>query len=192
MPSIDRLYLNRPACATGVCVPEEVSRVRVIGWSGPEAFTVTMDWDANTITVPAPGAAAAWPSATSSIAPSIRRPSLDDVPREIREREPYPFCGRAQPIGFQDDTPEDVARVRDINSCFFDGVLEARPVEMIDVSAVTRDPAIFRFDGRGRVVRFELEGDSPGRGWVRREGWLILGGTVYWSLAGLDAPKKLD
>ena len=150
MASIDRLYLNRPACAGGACIPDEVNRVRVIGWSGDEAYSVLIDWDDSTITVPTAGAAAPWPSASSSLAPPIRRPSFDNVPAEIRQRESYPFCGRAKPIGFRDDKPEVVARVYAINRCFFDAVLDGRPAEMIHITAVTEQPALFRFGDRGR------------------------------------------
>lgn len=192
MTSVDRLYLNRPACASGVCVPDEVNRVRVIGWSGADAYTVLMDWDADTITVPIPDAAVAWPAATSSVPPPIRRPSIDNAPAEIRRREPYPFCGRAKPLGFQDEEPGDREEVEAINTCFFDGVLEGRPVEMIEIPAVTRKPALLRFDGIGFVTRYLQEGDGQDRGWFRREGSLVLGRSVYGSLDGPFTPKRVE
>lgn len=192
MTSVDRLYLNRPACASGVCDPDEVNRVRVIGWSGADAYTVLMDWDANTITIPTPGAAAAWPFATSSVPPSIRWPSIDNAPTEIGRREPYPFCGRAKPLGFQDEEPGDREEVEAINACFFDAVLEGRPVEMIEVTAVTRQPALLRFDGYGFVIRYMQEGEGPDRGWFRREGALVLGRTVLGSLEGIDIPSRVE
>ena len=194
MTSVDRLYLNRPACASGICIPDQVNRVRVIGWSGDEAYTVLMDWDANTITVPIPSAAAAWPAAISSIAPAVRRPSLDNAPAEIANREPYPFCGRAQPIGLRSDTPEKVARVNAINSCFFDGVLAGRPVEMIEITAITEQPAMFRFGGPGPVIRYleKREGPIVKRGWYRAEGPIVLGGSVYWGISFNLEPVKVD
>jgi hypothetical protein len=192
MSSIDRLYLHRPACASGVCVPEEVNRVRVLGWSGSEAFTILIDWDANTITVPVAGAAVPWPSATVSVPPDVRRPKIESAPPEIARREPYPFCGRAKPIGFVDDEPGDVEAVEAINVCFFDAVLDGRPVEMIDISAVSRQPTLLRFHGFGRVVRYQQEGNPSDEAWFRREGWLVLARTVNGGLAGIDVPVRIE
>lgn len=183
MPSVDRLYLNRPACASGTCTPEDVNIVRVIGWIGDDAHTVFLDGDNSTVTVPVPGAAALWPLATSSVPPPIFRPSIKNAATEIHRREPYPYCGRAMPIGLVDDTPAEVERYRAINTCFLDGVLDGRPVEMIEITAVTEKPALFRFDGQGPVLRYlESTEGTAARRWYRAEGPVILGSSVLFGL----------
>jgi hypothetical protein len=64
-------------------------------------------------------------------------------------------------------------------------VLEGRPVEMIDITAVAEQPALFRFGGQGPVIRYLEQGeDHSGRpGWYRAAGPIILGGSVYFSLS---------
>jgi hypothetical protein len=186
VPKVDRLYLNRPGCAAGSCIPDQVNKVRVIGWVGADAFTVFIDWDESAITEPVPGAPVAWPAAKSSIAPPVARPSIEGAPREVREREAHPFCGRAKP----GDNERELA----ISACFFDAVLEARPVEMIVITDITRTPAIFRFDGQGMVVRYMEYHDDRfnSRGWHRAEGPVSLGHSVYHGLNPDDEGVKID
>lgn len=191
LPSIDRLYLDRQTCAAVPSTPRELDEVRVVGWLANEAYTVVIDWNDSTITKPTPGASSPWPSATSSVAPPVARPPIVGAPREVRRREPFPFCGRAKPLGFGRDEPGDYERVLEINRCFYDGVLQGRPVEMILITDVTREPAILRFDGTGFVSRYMQEGDHADRRWYRRDGTLILGSSVYHGASGPFDPIKI-
>jgi len=168
LASVDRLYLYRRPCAALPCTQHELDTVDVIGWQGESAFSVTMTGVYSTMTAPASGAAAPWPNASSSIPPSIARPTIDGAPRAIRLREPYPYCGRQQPV----DSGQTTERQVEINRCFIDGVLEARPVEMVFIPDVVREPILIRFDGSGFVDVWSARHGS----W---ETCISLGGWVY-------------
>jgi len=172
LAAVDRLYLYRRPCAALPCAQHELDTVDVIGWQGDSAFSVTMTGDYSRMTAPAPGAIAPWPSASSSIPPPIARPAIDGAPKAIRRREPYPYCGRQQPV----ESGQPGERQVEINRCFIDGVLEARPVEMVLIPEVIREPIVIRFDGSGFV---EV--------WSARQGsWetcISLGGWVYFGFA---------
>jgi hypothetical protein len=81
-----------------------------------------------------------------------------------------------------------------VNRCFFDGMLQGRPVEMVMITDVTRQPVVFRFDGSGFVTRYMQEGGdgSTSRAWYRRDGCEILGSSVYWGLECGAEPVRLD
>lgn len=196
--SIDRLYLHRGSCAAVPCTPEELDVVSVIGWHGSDAYSVVITADpegvtVSTITAPIAGALAAWPKASSSVPPRVARPSIPGAPHELRRRAPYPYCGREKPVGVAADQPGDYELGLEINRCFIDGVLEGRPVEMIVITAVTRQPVVLRFDGSGFVTQYmQIEGTaSMPPGWYRREGCITLERFVYFGFACASNPKKV-
>jgi hypothetical protein len=82
--------------------------------------------------------------------PARTAPDLGpDAPSALRDREPYPFCGR-EDIGSV-ESYDVVAR-----RCFVDGVLAGSPVELLSQSVSTEGDAVltvYRFGGRGSVVR---------------------------------------
>jgi hypothetical protein len=170
MPAIDRLYLHRRPCAALPCTQYELDVVDVIGWLGERAMTVTIV--EGQLTFPLDGAVAAWPAASTSVPPPIDRPLIKGAPREIARREPYPYCGRQQPT---DSGQPDQRRV-EINRCFIDGVLDGRPVEMVFIPEVIREPILFRFSGRGFVDAWSARNGS----WAT---CITLGSSVYWGQA---------
>jgi hypothetical protein len=172
MPSVDRLYLYRRPCAVLPCTQTELDTVDVIGWAGDDAFSVTITEEPFTLTVPFDGAIAPWPQASSSIPPPVSRLAIEGASREIRRREPYPYCGRERPH----DSGQPAERRLEINRCFIDGVLEGRPVEMVFIPDVIREPVVMRFDGSGFIVVWSARQAS-------RETCITLGTSVYFGLA---------
>jgi hypothetical protein len=189
MTSVDRLYLHRGACAGVRCTPIELDTVAVIGWLSGDAYTVTITWETHEITAPADGAIADWPTASGSVPPQVERPTIAAAPAEIRQREPYPYCGREEPVGLITDEPGDFEHVLEINRCFFDGVLEGRPVEMVKTTDVAIEPVVLRFDGQGFVTRY-MKYDTP-RTWHRDQGPVILGTSVFFGLENSAAGVEI-
>jgi hypothetical protein len=180
MPAIERLYLQHGACTAVPCTQAELDTVAVIGWLGNVAYSVGITSDPYRISVPIPGATADWPAASSSVAPPLARPSIDGASRAIRTREPYPYCGRTTRnpfLGTSKERPSDAETVWAINRCFFDGVLDGRPVEMIEITAVTRQPVLLRFDGDGFITRY-IRTDGVGL-WRREEFVVVLNASVF-------------
>lgn len=172
MPSVDRLYLHRRPCAALPCTQTELDIVDVIAWLGNDAFSVTITEEPFTLTAPIAAALAPWPTASSSVPPPIARPEIEGASREIRRREPYPYCGRERPH----DSDQPIERKLEINRCFIDGVLEGRPVEMVFIPDVIREPVVLRFDGSGFIEVWS----------ARRSSWetcVTLGSWVYFGLA---------
>jgi hypothetical protein len=172
LASVDRLYLHRRSCAALPCTRLELDTVDVIGWKSDNAVSVTMTGAYDRITAPVEGAIAPWPSASSSTSPPIARPAIEGAPTAIRRREPFPYCGRQRPV----DSGQSGERQVEINRCFIDGVLEARPVEMVFVPEVIREPILIRFDGTGFV---EVWSARQGR----RETCITLPAWVYFGFA---------
>lgn len=172
MPSIGRLYLHRGPCAALPCTQTELDTVDVIGWLGSDAFSVTITEEPFTLTVPFAGALAPWPTASSSVPPPIARPEIEGASREISRREPYPYCGRERPH----DSGQPAERRLEINRCFMDGVLEGRPVEMVFIPDVIREPVVIRFDESGSIVVWSARQSS--------QTWscVTLGSSVYFGL----------
>ncbi len=186
MPSVERLYLHRGACAAIPCTPVELDKVEVIGWHGTDAYTVLISSDPSFITVPVEGAAAEWPTAASSSAPAVDRPAISGGAREVNRREPYPHCGRERSAR----SGQSSERKFEINRCFFDGVLDGRPVEMIMITDVTHEPVLLRFDGHGFVTRYMQYGTPED--WYRDEGPVILGGSVFFGLSHDAAGVRIE
>lgn len=170
--SVDRLYLHRRPCAALPCTQTELDTVDVVGWVGDDALSVTITEEPFTLTVPFAGAIVPWPTASWSVPPPVARPTIEGASREIRRREPYPYCGRQRP----DDSEQRTERALEINRCFIDGVLEGRPVEMGFIPDVVQEPVVLRFAGSGFIVVWS----------ARQSNWqtcITLGSWVYFGLA---------
>ena len=172
MASVDRLYLHRRPCAALPCTQSELDTVDVVGWLGDDALSVTITEEPFSLTVPFDGAIVPWPQASSSVPPPVARPTIEGASREIRRREPYPYCGRERPT----DSNQSTQRALEINRCFIDGVVGGRPVEMVFIPDVIQEPVVIRFDGSGFVVLWSARQPS----W---ETCVTLGSWVYFGLA---------
>lgn len=157
---VDRIYLRRMPCQQMPCSTTELSVITVTGWSGDRAMSVVYDNEHFTITAPVPDPLALWPSPQPVEPPPVERVDIAGAPREVRERDPYPYCGEA---------PDGPSPIR---TCFRAAVLDGRPVEMIDHNIVTGDIWVMRFDGQGLLWRY---GEAEGGGWFRDRGSMILG-----------------
>ncbi len=106
-----------------------------------------------------------WPAPDTEPEPPVSRPSIQGAPRQVADRDPYPFCGRAEM-----DAPPAVL------ACFRDALLSGRKAEMINRVYGTEGGEIlwiYRYDGDGRLVRYQQDGLS----WHSNEGAMILGIT---------------
>lgn len=162
---IERLYLQRPRCASTPCTTEELSTVTVTGWSDGVATSVVIDWEQNRIRPPVTDLEAEWPRPSSTLAPPVAKPEIDGAPRYVRKREPLPFCGNAD---------EDRAAAM---QCFRDAVLDNRPAEMLESFDVGGGTQVFRFAGQGLVSRYAMFGSV----WREHRGGLIVGPAFGWS-----------
>jgi hypothetical protein len=173
---VTRLYLDRPRCAATPCSEDELSTAEVTAWTPTQAFSVQLDSRLRTVPQPSVVDDAVWPAAGSEPVPAVRRESLKGAPPEVASREPYPFCGRAE-TGFP-------ASVLD---CFRGAVLAGRKAEAIELVYGIEGGEllwIYRYDGRGRLVRYEhdqtVNGDgSDANEWRRAEGAMNLGITRH-------------
>jgi hypothetical protein len=167
--TVERLYLDLPACATSPCTEEELDTGTVTAWTATSAWQVVLDTRSDTVTVPIRVTAATWPQAGTSPAPSVKRPVIQGAPAEVASRTPLPYCGRAE-VG----APPEVA------GCFRDAVLAGRRAEMIERVHGTEGGEILwidRFDGAGPIVRYVRDRTSGSAIWHRSEGTMILGTT---------------
>jgi hypothetical protein len=196
LASVDLLYLRYGPCAAVPCTQGEVDTIEVIGWSGNTASSVVITYEPRTITIPSDGASKDWPSASSSKPPPVARPSIAGAAKEMQARTPYPFCGRTtrNPVlGTPTERPGDSDQVWAINRCFFDGIFAERPVEMIEITAVTRQPVLLRFDGSGFVTRYISKGVASNGSpkWYRNEGPIIVNSSVFFGLAFQDQAVRV-
>jgi hypothetical protein len=167
-----RLYLHRPACAAMPCSDDELSTADVAAWTASGVFGVHVDSRLEAIEQPSPIADGGWPEVAGATAPEVARPTIKTAPHEVAARTPFPWCGRAE-VG----EPPEVA------GCFRAAVLDGRPAEMIEqVYGTEGGPVlwIYRYDGHGRIVRFQHDTSVNGDGsradsWSRSEGAMILG-----------------
>jgi hypothetical protein len=167
-----RVYLRRPSCVAVPCPQDELSTATVALWTAAAAIEVHLDSRLETVMPPTAVGEGTWPVAGSAPAPDVARPTIKGAPREIAERDPHPFCGRA-----------DVGQPSDVIRCFRAAVLEGRPVEMIEQARGTEGGEvlwIYRYDGDGRLVRFTHDQTVNGDGsmadeWSRAEGAMVLG-----------------
>lgn len=171
---VGRLYLHRPTCASLPCTADELSTAEVTAWTPTRALSVRLDSRLAFVSEPLADEDAVWPPAGNGPNPAVKRPSITGAPREVRDRDPYPFCGMAE-IG---DPPQ-------VLGCFRDAVLAGRRAEMIQRLFGTEGGellVIYRYDGQGRLVAYEHNQTVGGDGqtadtWRRAEGAMILGIT---------------
>ena len=166
-----RLYLRRPLCAAIPCTERELSTAEITAWTASRSYSVKLDSRLDTVPTPALVDDAEWPSGTAGPAPAPKRQPITGAPREVADREAYPFCGRAE-----------LGHPPEVLGCFRDAVLAGRAAEMIQVLYGTEGGQIlriYRYGGTGRLVFYQREG----RTWRRVEGAMILGITpAAWSV----------
>jgi hypothetical protein len=171
---VSRLYLRRPTCASARCSEDELSTAEVTAWTATQAFAVQLDSRLETVVQPSVVDDDAWPAAGNGPAPAVGRPSIKGAPREVAQRDTYPFCGRAE-----------LGEPPDVGGCFRDAVLAGRRVEMVErVYGIEGGEVlwIYRYDGDGRLIRYQHDQSDSGDGhfndtWRRDEGAMILGIT---------------
>lgn len=166
---VSRIYIQRPVCPALPCFDAELDSATVTAWT--DAGSTSFAFDIRQLTIPTPTAdpAARWPS-LSMAAPSVDRPVFKGAPHVLATRTPYPFCGTTT-----DQGPPDIA------NCFLSGVLEGRPVEMVDRSFGIEGGmviSIYRFDGAGAIHSIV----SVEHRWIRVDGGVIINpGGAGWS-----------
>ena len=184
-----RLYLQRRACATLPCSADELNTAEVTLWTASQAFSVELDARLATVAPPSIAPDPVWPAPGGTPEPAVRRPSIEGAPREVADREPYPYCGKAQ-----------VAGLPGVVACFRDAVLAGRPAEMIHQRPSTEggeNIEIYRYRGQGRVVLLRSDGGLDATGhpadtWQRTEGALILGITpLTWDFDPWDGTMRV-
>jgi hypothetical protein len=183
-----RLYLRRLACASVPCSDSELSTADVTVWTATRVFAVHLDSRLETVGHPSIGMNGDWPAGGDAPAPKVARPTIKDSPREVAARKPYPFCGRAE----MGEPPRVLA-------CFRDAVLDGRHAEMIEQVYGTEGGAIlwiYRYDGQGRLVRFQHDTSVNNDGgtndtWRRNEGAMILGiNPLAWDFDPWDGTEQ--
>ena len=160
-----RLYLHRPTCASVPCSEDDLSTAEVTIWTGSLVLSVQLDSRLESVPQPVVSSNDVWPAPGSEPEPPVSRPSIQGAPRAVADRDPYPFCGRAEMY-----EPPDVL------GCFRDAVLTGRKAEMINRVYGTEGGEIlwiYRYDGVGRLLRYQQDGSN----WGTHEGAMILGIT---------------
>ena len=155
-----RAYLLRPACAVPCSGPLQTADVVV--WTDLGTFVVRVDARVDFVSVPQLTVTDPWPRPASFTPPAVDRELLPAAPVAVAEREPYPYCGRADAGGAQEPL-----------RCFRASVLVGKPAEVIqDVAGIEGQVIdVLRFTGAGAVTRFEW---ADGR-WRRQRGGIALG-----------------
>jgi hypothetical protein len=141
--------------AASTCLPRRSD----IGWV--VARTATLETLRVRVALDAATGLQAWPPVEGPrvIVPSFRTPPVDapdlgeGTPRELAEREAFPFCGS-----------EDVGLTEAFNTaarqCFLDGVRAGSPVELISRMTSTEGGGqlldVYRFTGEGAIFRYLL------------------------------------
>jgi hypothetical protein len=115
---------------------------------------------------PQPGPAPAPPPAFDP--PPVQRPDFPGAPPEVRNREPYPFCGRRQPFSEEDG----------FGRCFVLAVESGSPAELIaDHFSIEGDPVtiVYRFSGAGAVTKWFDTTRDP----LSTQGWYLRTCAMY-------------
>ena len=160
-----RLYLHLPTCASVPCSEDELSTAEVTIWTESLALKVQLDSRLQSVQQPVVSNDDAWPAPGSEPEPPVSRPSIEGAPSAVADRDPYPFCGRAE-----------IGEPSSVLGCFRDAVLTGRKAEMINRVYGTEGGEIlwiYRYDGAGRLRRFQQDGTN----WAMNEGAMILGIT---------------
>ena len=169
-----RVYLRRPPCVAIPCSADQLDTAEVIAWTSTQTLSIQLDSRLDTVPLPSVANDAVWPAPGGEPEPAVRREAIKGAPHVVADREPYPYCGRAET-----HNPASVL------GCFRDAVLAGRRAEMIDRLYGTEGGellVIYRYDGHGRLIAYEHDQTVGGDGqvsnaWRRAEGAMNLGIT---------------
>jgi hypothetical protein len=170
------------------CSEDALNTARVTLWTMSQAFDVALDGRLNTVGPPSIAIDPTWPAPGGSPVPDVKAPTIKGAPRVVADREPYPYCGRAK-----------LYEPTDAFTCFRDAVLARRPAEMIHKLYGIEGGEIlyvYRYDGQGRVLRFNYYDGTDADGnayetWWRSEGAMILGtGAFPWAFDPWEATNR--
>jgi hypothetical protein len=158
---VRRAYLVRPDCPVP-CSGAPLDTANVVVWTDLGTFVVRVDARAEAVSIPQLTVTDPWPRPAQFTSPGVDREELPGAPVAVAERDPYPYCGRA-----------DAGTAQEPLRCFRASVLLGQPAEVIQHVAGIEGQVIdvLRFDGAGAVTRLEW---ADGR-WVRQRGGIVLG-----------------